>query len=598
MKIYINNMLSRLLITVCILTGLLISCNEDLGNYDYTNINTVKIGYMNSDGKFEEGISSKICDAGSILKISPVLVFSLGEDESMFTFTWYYAANNEWQVLQEGRNLEIEIADPIGTPDKSYTLAYEVVNKKTQIPYRKVFSVKVNNTFNKGIIALCELGNGFDIDQIALSGSGQFTLYKNVLDMFDSELPRQGVKPYDILSFYDQMAPNPYDAQKGKRYSIYILTDQYTTRVKTEDYSWNPSYDISNSVEPNSYLDKEYKQKGKPIVCLQMKYSFNLLTTNSTVYARSLIYLKEPDGKGNWYLCSRYPAWYFYSVPMNDVRPSGGFRYEPAPFAGIGNNGAMYFDADKKIFMYHRFPYGAQELGTQQTYYSDPLPPEGASSSFNFSDPNEGLLYMGEMLGAFYPDALYAILKQADGSFTYIEFEDKKTLSEIVAANNKRYKSIFPASSNIGDAKFFARYPSENTPFLYYVTNDNRVYKADISSINAVISDITSTILANDGYSEITAFKYLLPNSYGLGGLLGAGGIGGNADKALAVATYNPSLGKNEGGKLEFFVLDNQASGNLVRSKYPNKEVGEGEYQIDMSWTGLGKIVGLSFKEM
>ncbi|MDR0745348.1 MAG: hypothetical protein LBF17_02490 [Mediterranea sp.] len=583
MKKYIDNVL-WILVLFSMLTGLFTSCNEDLGNYDYTEINTVAIGEeYDANGELKEGINDRTCDAGSTLKIEPILIFSSGEDESLFAYTWYYWKSDKWQVLQEGRDLEIEIADPIGTPDRSYSLAYELVNKKTQIPYRKLFSVRVTNVLSRGFIALCEQENGFDIDQIALSGSGELKLYKNVLEMSGSELPRQGVKPYDIVAFQDPMAPDPYN-RVGLPYSLYILTDQYTTRVLTTDYSWKPSYDISNSVESNSYLDKEYKQKGKPIVCQQMKYTYSVVSDKFNV--KTLIYVKEADGRGNWYVCNRWPAWYFYSVPMNDVRPGGGSRYEPSPSAFCGFNSAMYFDIDKKAFMYQSFPRSAANMNTTDLYYTEALPQEASGAAFNFSDPNEGLLYMGEQQDAIYPSAAYAILKQADDSFKYIEFGDGSSLNNVVVTSNKKRVSIIPANSNIGNAKFFARAPYSNVPYLYYVTNDNKVYKVDISAANAIVSDITSTILTNDGYSEITTFKYLLPNTNGSG-----------ADRTLAVATYNPSLGKDTGGKLEFFLIEDQASGQLVRAKFPSGEVEEGAYQIDMSWKGLGKVVGLSYKE-
>jgi hypothetical protein len=90
--------------------------------------------------------------------------------------------------------------------------------------------------------------------------------------------PQKGVKPYDILCFTDAMAPDPYN-KTGKEYSVYILTDRYTTRILSADYSWKPSYDISNFAESNSYPDKEYIKKSKPIVCLTMKVGYISLSS-------------------------------------------------------------------------------------------------------------------------------------------------------------------------------------------------------------------------------------------------------------------------------------------------------------------------------
>jgi len=565
---YISATIFKTIAIACFFAAMA-ACNKDLGNYDYTDINTVKI----------EGIRDTTAAVGDVLKIVPDLKFSLGEDDSAFNFTWYIRQNGEWTVLQEGRNLAVEVAGVIGKPTAAspYSLAYEVLNTKTQVIYRKLFSLTVINPLTKGFAALCELDNGFDIDMIVQSVDGNFDLYKNILEMTGSELPRENVKPYDILAFDDPMAPDPYN-REGVTYSVFILTDQYTTRIKALDYSWKSSYDIANSIEYNSYLDKKYLQNGEKIIAQKMKFAYT--TTNSV---RTLIYIKEDNGQGNWYICSAYPAWYFYSQPMNDVRPSGNARYEPAPFVSAGANGAMYFNADKKSFMYQVFP-SAGGLGTSSLFYTEPFTNEPSGADYYFNDPNEGLLYMGERMGnVSTPDAGYAILKQADGSFKYIEYGLANSLLGVAA--NKKSPCYFPAGSSIGNAKFIARDPAVGSPFLFYTTNDNKVYRVDVSSFSADVREVTSTFIA-DGYNEITQFKFTLPNTRA---------IGGGIEQVLAVATYNNSLGKATGGKLEFFRMTDTTEGNMSLTTYP-ADAPEGE-GIVMSWKGLGKIVGLTYKE-
>jgi len=558
----------------CFVAGIT-ACNKDLGHYNYTEINTVKI----------DAVNNVTAAVGSTLEIVPTLTFSLGEDESIFSFTWYVKQDTGWVALQQSRNLEIEVSGLIGTPTEAnpYSMAYEVINNKTQVAYRKLFSLTVINPLTRGYTALCEHDNDFDIDMLVLSPENNFSLYKNILNLTGSAIPRENVKPYDIMACNDNMAPDPYN-RDGVTYSVYILTDQYTTHIKALDYSWQPSYDISNTVERNSYLDKEFVQQGKKIIAQQMKYAY--MVTGSLLYNRIFLYNKEDNGQGNWYVCSNYPAWYFYSQPMNDVRPSGNARYEPAPFISGNSNGAMYFNADTKSFMYQVFP-SASGLGTTDLFYTQPLINEPDGASFNFSDSNNGLLYMDERLGnSLSSDAGYAILKEADGSFNYIEFGYSSSIAGMVANTNKKRACIFPAGSSIGNAKFFASDPRVNSPFLFYATNDNKVYRADISSATASVVDITSSILAGDGYSEITVFKFTLPNT---------SSIGGGLERALAVGTYNSSLGKAEGGKLDFFTMADATTGVLALAKYPS-DAPDGQGQT-MSWKGLGRIVGLTYKE-
>jgi hypothetical protein len=552
----------------------LFACNEDKGNYNYNDINEVTIADV--DNQY-------IVSVGDQLTIRPRLNFSQGEDETLFTHTWYYLTEGAWEMFHEGRNLELEVADPFGK-EGDYSLAYEVINNETGIPYRRLFGLRVVTPLTRGFVALCELDGGFDIDLVALLSDKTMSLYKNILDMTGSELPRQGVIPRDIVTFPDEMAPDPFSTNRDE-YSVYLLTNQYTTRIK-KDYSWQSSYDISNSIESGSHLDKEYKQQGKPIIAEKMKIGYRVV--NNTVNTKTFIYHKETNGQGNWYLCNRWPMWSFFSVQMNGNRDSGGARYEPAPDLSLGQLGAMYYDTGEKKFMYGSFPNAA---GTSQLFYTQSLPNEAdGSGAFKFSDPSDGLLHMSERQRNGYSQDGYAILKAGD-SYKYIEYNLASTPANVIAPASKIRASLFPAGSNIDKAKFLANAPYSTCAYLFYVTTDNKVYRADVSGSTATITEITTSILKSDGYSEITAFKYLLPNTSGQFGAASA-----EIEQSLAVATYNPSLGKNEGGKLRFFYLSNQNTGELTPTKYPTTPLENGD-QIEMSWTGLGKIVALDFKQ-
>jgi hypothetical protein len=571
--------LSNKLKTVVVLFSsvCLFSCNEDKGNYDYNEINEVIIEGLEGPFAFEIG------DTKTLI---PTLTFSQEEDEDLFTYTWYYYDGGKWEAIYEGRDLELEISGRFGKPTETdpYRLAYEIVNKKTQIPYRKLFTFTVITPLSRGYVALCEKEDGFEIDLIAYPTTDKFTLYKNVLDLTGSSLPRKGVKPYDIVTFPDVMAPDPYN-KSGTEYSVYVLTDQYTTRIKSADYSWLPAYDISNSIEPNSHLDKEYIKKGKSVIVQQMKTGY--VNVGANTYVRSYIYHKEEDGTGNWYVCNRWPSWYFYSAQMNRMRPEGDNRYEPAPYIAVGATASMFFDTDSKSFKIGMLPHNGNMQNSTDLFYTEAMT-EAQDGVFNFNDSNNGLLYMGERLATNVTDAAFAILKQPDGTYKYMEFGLASLNKDgISAKGNKKRVSHFVADSRIEDAKFFASAPYSNSPWIFYVTNDNKVFKANLSQSTAVVTDITSSILKDDGYNEITTFKYLLPRTHNWGAPV---------QTSLAVGTYNTSKGKNEGGKLEFFLMTDATSGEISLAKFPANPREDG-YQIDMSWDGLGKIVGLDFKE-
>jgi hypothetical protein len=576
------------------------SCNEDKGNYDYIDIYPVLIGDIGDN--YTGTIGEK-------LFITPRLRFLRGPEDTVdisqsmaeeYTFTWYYytGSTRGWQAIAEGRNLELDIAGIFGKPTEGapYLLAYEVMNKEG-VPYRRLFNLLVSTPLAKGYVALCETDDGFDIDMIAYSSNNNtLTQYKNILDISESDLPRKGVKPIDILTFPDAMAPNPFAVEAAK-YSVFILTDQYTTRIKSTDYSWSSSYDISNQIEAKSYLDTEYIKKGKPIIVQKMRIGYGNTGNASQMY-RTFIYVKDADGTGNWYITTNWPAWFLFSVQMNrSERPLGDHRYEPAPYIAVGNQGSMYYDTDTKTFKLGMFNTSPSDMGNTEILYYTKTLLETPGGVFNFSDPNTGLVYMNERQSSGSVTAPYAILNQANGSYKYIEFNLNTTEQNITnpGTTYKKRACVFPSSSKIGTAKFFASAPYVNSPWLFYVTNDNRVYKADIAGGTAVETDITSSIVS-DGYTEITAFKYMTPNTFAAATAVAITAPPAPIQLSLVVGTYNASKGKNEGGKLECFLMNEQTTGDLTLAKFPAEPTTDG-YQIDMSWTGLGRIVGVDYKQ-
>jgi hypothetical protein len=571
------------------LTGFL-ACNEDLGNYDYKTINVVD-SINNVADVYDVSI-------GDTLRITPHLVFSQGEDEGLFTFKWYYRASDQWNLLQEGKNFEQEIAPPIGT---NRSMAFEIVNKETGLPYRKLFSTRVTTPLAKGYIALCESEDGFDIDMVAyLPNAGKFNLYKNILEASESALPRQGVKPVDILTFRDATAPHPFQTD-GSSYSVYILTDQYTTRIKSSDFSWSPDYDISSQIESGQYLDTEYKQQGKPIIAKRMVVTE--YTSASIPSQRTWLYHVNENGEGNWFFTQTYPMWRFFAVRLNmNGGGSDAPRYEPAPYISSQSTlASLLYDKDNHRFMTVVLPGANNTTSFSGFYYTNPLPVEPDGGAFSYSDPNyEDLLYMGERQYGNNLQRGIAIMKQKDGSYKYLEFSlTNSTVSstQLVQPANRLRACLFPSGSRIDEMKFIAAYPDyPGNPFIYYVTRDNKVFRADISSANAVVDDITSTFI-KDGYSEITQFEFLLPRTYNSSDCPVSMRFG------LAVATYDASLGKEKGGKLEIFLLkEGSSSGELELAKYPtDKELAdnprEDGYQVTMSWKDMGRIVGLDYKQ-
>jgi len=564
------------------------ACNEDKGNYTYTDINRVDsiLGIEDSYNVF----------IGYQLQITPRLYYSLGSEGDAFTYKWYYYANNVWNLLQEGLSLDQEIAGVIG---RNRTLAFEAMNTATEVAYRKLFTIVLTDP--AGFVALVEKEDGYDVDMVTyLSLDTAFALSKDVLEGVESEIPRAGVKPYDIVATggTNNLSPLP-SAPDGKNYQVYILTDQYTTRLTT-DFSWLPEYNIETTIEGGSYLDVNYVQKGKPVTPVKLR-----ITDNGG--RKHWFYHVDENGQGNWFLYQTYNLLRFICNPMNMLGETGdlgyiwakeGTRYEPSSEIYVnGQLGATFWDKDHKRFMFAVPTTFVSPYTFGNAFYSKPIDTETGTGAFSFTDPDyDDVISMGEKFTSATVMNGFAIIKLKSGGYSYIQYAGQNAPTTPAAGTARLRRSDFAASSPIGSAKFVCAYPQSDVPFIYYVSN-NRVYKADISNTAAQETEITSLFISG-GYSEITAFEFLLPNTNGAAVFHIS-----DIEKALAVATYNPSLPKNESGKLEVFTLvSGSSNGSLELAKYPtDAAIAEkptlADRQIPLSFTGLGKVVGLDYKK-
>jgi hypothetical protein len=573
----------------------MLSCNKDLGNYDYTTITTVDS---------INGIDSEIStSSGSRLQISPKLVLGKNKNPDDFHYTWYYRKGGSkvqegtWEVLQgdDKLNLDVIVEGPIGaTNEKGYNMAFEMKNKTSGVVFRKMFVLKVKSEFANGYAVLCDNEGSYDIDMLALDAKRQFNVYHDILSVSGSEVRREGVVPRDIFCFVDPLAPDPFEKSGGL--SLVIATDQYATRLNKSDYSWKPNYDISNIVERNSYLYNNYVKQEKPIVPEKLAYShFN----GSLSKGARLFMLHKEGTESNWYFYTNDNMPVFFSAKMNSNRDkndhtnAGKVRFEPAPFVANMQFGTMFYDTATNKFMYASFDPIKSHLSAD-TWYSENIPTE--QTPFLNKSENAGLLWMETRNNNGSSILGYAIVKQTDGSYRYLEFGCSRNLADWTSTNLHRRSSVISAeaaaTSGLATAKFVARpdYEASPTNFLYFVNANNQIYKVDLATATAVVYEITMDIIpAADKYKEVTMFRYTLsardmPND------------ASEAKYALMIGTYNPELGKTEGGKLRMFTVRDTSTGTPSLAKYPNSPTPDG-YQTDMEWTGLGRIVGVAYKK-
>ncbi len=130
------------IIIVCAGILSLFACNEDKGNYDYEAINRVT-----EIANIQESYSVEV---GERLLITPELNTTSGNTDNL-DYTWYYKSGSAWNVLQEGKDFDFVIADPIGSPNSTYTCAFEAKKQSDGYCLPTNFQYKSSGNFQQGI---------------------------------------------------------------------------------------------------------------------------------------------------------------------------------------------------------------------------------------------------------------------------------------------------------------------------------------------------------------------------------------------------------------------------------------------------------------
>ena len=531
-----------------ILSGLAAACIKDTGNYDYNDVNRIEIsGIKNVRDIY-------MVSLGRPLRITPTLTFSVSEDKDSLQYRWHVLGGsfyNSTGVLSTERDLDVIIGGSLIPRVGIYQLMYCVTNMTTGIRYDHRFRIDVQDEMQTGFIMLCERENdGFDIDLISMF-KDTMTQYHNLLDRFESQLPREGRKPLDMLCYGDGASPK-LGADGMKKFAIWILTDKGTDRVRVEDFEWQPEFNISGI----SVISEKYLQ-GKKLIAEKMVSSAPPVNVSGYNWAYF---------EGNWYWYNWPMMAYFYLQPVN-AETSVSAPYKAAPYmCGNSTYTAVLFNEDANRFEWQNAAPMQPTVATMctQRFYS-------AGSFFNWENPNYSLIYMDNRVA----ETGYAVVKDVSTEkYELLLINVHTTMSAPVQLGRYLFPDGFPAET----IQFFAL--SYSLPYLYCATED-KIYRMNISSMAATQQwdDVTASVLpAGHRFSKVKSTAIRFPRNM-----------------QLAVCTYDPNGQPGQNGQLAFYDIQD-GTGNLTLAKHPATPT-EAGYQIDMKWTGFGKIINVDYKQ-
>ncbi len=150
-------------IWICIGMLLCVSCYDDLGNYDYHNINEIKV----VDGIDEQYAAYSLVDT---LKISPVLSFT--EDSTSvdrFEYGWFVAQSRFSAGKLEKIYDQKDLVYPVNLPIGNYIVLFKVKDRVTEVEWSSYTYLSVTTLFTNGWMLLGEKDGNVSLDMVAMA---------------------------------------------------------------------------------------------------------------------------------------------------------------------------------------------------------------------------------------------------------------------------------------------------------------------------------------------------------------------------------------------------------------------------------------------
>ena len=570
------------------------SCAMDLSfeNFPVNEVNDIRIeGLTYADGRprtFQVAI-------GDTLRINPTLIFSLDPEGTPGRYTYRWSAIRDVEGIQTGdrgrvvwrdRNLVLPIEGFLTDPRERltpFTMVFQVIDTETGIPREQRFFIQVRSRLQLGTWILHEGADEFDISIVSNFNDSLF-MYRNVLYMFESPLPRTGKTPKALHLFTNLSAPNLLGRDLSL-YSAFIHTDKSLNSVGINDFSFDP---VRNSIWA-------WEQWGAN------------LGENNPVPTRMIPAVGGSDANLNTGLVRVYvfhnDNLYFFGIdaptvmnlmwlPLNRINVGTVAApvwemFTPAPFLVASRmNGGVLFDETNRRFV--RLNGGGQMafeasntiMNTMRSWPLSDNPAIAGDHHFSWTNDIERLRYMGnhDANGGF------AIIKcGVVNRYRYIQFRLEHTamLGTTPSAVTKQDGQTFANTAFVERVRLWIRHPSQAVRYLFAVTYDNEVYRISLDMIN-IPTRVTSQIL-RPGY-RISTMSFL-----------SNGGM--NHQPFVTVGSYNPAGPVGANGRVQMFHFET-TTGTFHPMEHRQGGVlnDADDALIPMDFTGFGRPVDVQHR--
>jgi len=412
-----------------------LSCSKDLGNYEYSAIDTLQASNLAEEYTVRLGASPNI-----VPDLSFTSQAAVNSDD--FTYEWVLynvgasSTAEQRKIIATTKDLVTPIPFPVGT----YPVYFIAKQKVTGVTWTKRMKIIVQGAFKvHGWFVLSEVANNTRLDYYE-DDNANWHSYPNIYRSFtnyiydgEKQMSLSG-KPLSLASYINRDYVN---TATGKRY-LYINTQDSTKKINiTDGFVWNET----------KYAFKNETAFGQPA---SMDKIFP--TGSYSAY-----------GISNGMLYQYYFSYgTFYGTPINRYNTGGPYKMSPyfvqppSPSLMVG----LVFDQDSQKFA---------RTSSSTTYTSDVSSPTGV---FDLGNVGKDVVW-GGYTAAFAGQAVYVFKEGSKYYLGRISFDANNNIAPISMVD------ITAQLTGIATATHFAL--DQQYGYLFYVSGD-KLYQYDMDA--------------------------------------------------------------------------------------------------------------------
>ena len=449
-----------------------VSCHDDKGSYDYTEVNEIVID--------ELGDGYSMIFKKDTLKIKPKLLFSLDSlTPDRYEYEWKAVPGVASDLSSEVIGTERELKYFMELYPGSYALYLKVRDKQTGLLWMNYTSLVVRTEVARGFLLIGDDEDGFvNVDMIAMPGDT--IVLKNLLSN-NGLPPMRGAKSI--------MYTSAYTASMDPYVKLWVATEDRSYYVNTTTFEGDPL----NTFERMVYSSFEMPEQLNPVHMIAKNRAGNMSTNRMVVCDNGYVFM-----------VSLYSGEY-YPNPMNRASKSQDvlFKAYPYIFSAPGYvYGAVLYDTDDNRFLrfgtfdtYSRelsdgtgdiFPW-IQPEGRVLWYAENTMDTEAVNSSlatgindaklFAFSSKRSMFLYaVGKTLYAYDYNKGYEKLYK-------MELDDEITMLKFDIQSNTTYNDLYIATYNSTTGGTLQKYVLGTDQNKFELTPDERCHWTDLVKV-------------------------------------------------------------------------------------------------------------------